>query len=60
MDPAAADPFYPANDPIGRAKSNDPDWKYALWPDLEMKDLLQCKLCGQSLCWNGKAEAAAS
>ena len=33
--------------PRRRARSDDPAWKYGLWPDLERKDLLQCTLCGK-------------
>jgi hypothetical protein len=36
-----------AKDPSRRAKSQDPGWKYAWWPDLKDKNVLQCLLCGK-------------
>ena len=46
---AENDPRYdPSKDPKRRpAKSKDPGWKYAFWPDLEDKYKLQCTLCGK-------------
>lgn len=35
-----------AKDPKRKAKSNDPGWKYAVWPDLNRKDVVKCILCG--------------
>jgi hypothetical protein len=36
-----------AREPSRRAKSQDPGWKYAWWPDLKDKNVLQCLLCGK-------------
>ena len=35
-----------ASDKSRKAKSNDPGWKYAWWPNVTNKDLVQCFLCG--------------
>lgn len=35
-----------AKDPKRKAKSNDPGWKYAFWPNLSNKDVVKCILCG--------------
>jgi len=46
-DPASAAADYDLKtDPARKAKSNDPGWKYAYWPDLENKDKVECLLCG--------------
>ncbi|KAM3389449.1 hypothetical protein ACQJBY_011533 [Aegilops geniculata] len=46
-----ADEHYdPFKDPKRRpAKSKDPAWKYAFWPDLNRRLLLQCNLCGKQI-----------
>jgi hypothetical protein len=36
-----------ARDKSRRAKSDDPGWKYAWWPDLTDKNKIQCMLCGK-------------
>lgn len=35
-----------AKDPKRKAKSCDPGWKFAVWPDLSNKDKVKCVLCG--------------
>jgi hypothetical protein len=46
---AQADENYdPSKDPKRKpSRSKDPGWKYAFWPDLENKLLLQCTLCNK-------------
>ena len=46
-----ADEHYdPFKDPKRRpTKSKDPTWKYAFWPDLNKRLLLQCNLCGKQI-----------
>ena len=47
---AAAEQYDPSKDPKRRpSKSKDPAWKFTFWPDLEKKDLLQCKLCNKKV-----------
>lgn len=43
---ALPEPYDPSTDPARRsANSKDPGWNYGFWPDLEHKDIIQCKLC---------------
>nr|XP_020199817.1 uncharacterized protein LOC109785632 [Aegilops tauschii subsp. strangulata] len=46
-----ADEHYdPFKDPKRRpTKSKDPAWKYAFWPDLNKRLLLQCNLCAEQI-----------
>ncbi|VFQ83330.1 unnamed protein product [Cuscuta campestris] len=44
-----AETIEPRDNPDHRAKSNDPGWKYAFWPDLTNKDAIECKLCDKVL-----------
>ena len=47
---AAVEQYDPSKDPKRRpSKSKDPAWKYEFWPELEKKDLLQCKLCNKKV-----------
>ncbi|KAL6584277.1 hypothetical protein OROMI_003566 [Orobanche minor] len=36
-----AESYDPSKDPKRKAKSNDPGWKYAFWPNLSNKDLIE-------------------
>jgi hypothetical protein len=36
-----------AQESCRRAKSQDPGWKYAWWPDVKDKNIVQCLLCGK-------------
>ncbi|KAL6518103.1 hypothetical protein OROMI_033804 [Orobanche minor] len=38
-----------SKNPKRKAKSSDPRWKYAFWPDLNNKDIVQCCLCNKRL-----------
>ncbi|KAL6579978.1 hypothetical protein OROMI_008002 [Orobanche minor] len=38
-----------SKDPKRKAKSSDPGWKYAFWPDLNNKDIVQCCLCNKKM-----------
>ncbi|CAH9070724.1 unnamed protein product [Cuscuta epithymum] len=41
--------YDPANDPARRAKSNDPGWNHGFWPDLNNKDIVQCRHCNKQM-----------
>ncbi|KAL9670399.1 hypothetical protein QQ045_007950 [Rhodiola kirilowii] len=42
---SSAKAYDSSKDPTRKAKSPDPEWKYAFWPDLNKKDMIECTLC---------------
>jgi hypothetical protein len=46
----AASNYDPKTDPKRKpGRSNDPGWKYAFWPTIGNRDLLQCCLCDRTV-----------
>ncbi|CAM8937151.1 unnamed protein product [Rhodiola kirilowii] len=41
--------YDPSKDPLRKAKSPDPGWKYGFWPDVNKKDMIECTLCNKKV-----------
>ncbi|VFQ79370.1 unnamed protein product [Cuscuta campestris] len=39
----------PSKDPKRKASSNDPGWKYGVWPNMNNKNLVECTLCHKQI-----------
>lgn len=49
MTDSSAENYDPSKDPARKAKSSDPAWKFGFWPDLSVKDVVQCSLYGKKM-----------